>query len=141
MRRQASGFADSTSDIISISSAIEGQRPSDRPSDQPLKVDMQFVEDRRANKREKSPGPRSPRGTRRPRPRERMFFETQVRCASPEASFSCDGWCDYNEVPHPTVVSICSYLVAGTVTSCFFGSSHYLLARTCNARGRAPKAR
>ncbi|KAH9977499.1 caspase domain-containing protein [Russula compacta] len=107
VRRQATGFADSTSDLLSIASVTEGQRPGDRPSDQPLEVDIQFVGDRRRNKRDKSPGPKS-RVTRRPRPRERMLFEfeSQVRYASPEPSFACDGWCDYSEVPHPNVLSL-----------------------------------
>jgi len=74
---------------------IEGQRPA-------VQVDTDVGEVRPADQRDLSPRG-SARSTRRPR--ERMLF-TQTRCASPEARFVCNGWCNYSADPHPNVLSL-----------------------------------
>jgi len=87
VRRQATDFANSTF----ITNATEGQSPAEHGESRP------------ADQRELSPGAQ-PRETRRPR--ERMLFANQTRYASPEARFVCDGWCEYSDDPHPTVLSL-----------------------------------
>jgi hypothetical protein len=66
-------------------------------------IDTQLGEARPADQREMSPRGRS---RARRESREQMFFESQIRFASPEARFVCNGWCEYSEEPHPNVVSI-----------------------------------
>lgn len=97
MRRQATDFHSSVPppSIETAIEVIEGQRPA-------VQVDTELGEARPVDQRDLSPRGRA-RTTRRPR--ERMLF-TQNRCASPEARFVCNGWCNYNEVSHPNVVSI-----------------------------------
>ncbi len=79
--------------------AIEGQRPSVEP----LQLDTQPGEARPVDQCEISPRGR-PRGRREVR--EQMLFGPQIRFASPEARFVCDGWCKYSDEPHPNVVGI-----------------------------------
>ena len=131
MRRQATDFHSSVPPptLETAIEAIEGQRPA-------VQVDTELGEARPADQRDLSPRGRA-RATRRPR--ERLLF-TQTRCASPEARFVCDGWCNYNEVPHPTVVSIWR-LHYGTVGLTFVGSCPSPLVRTCNGHGRGRKVR
>jgi hypothetical protein len=123
VRRQATDFANSTM----ITSAIEGQSPAE------------LGESRPADQRELSPGAQ-PRETRRPR--ERMLFANQTRYASPEARFVCDGWCEYSDDSHPTVVSTRRLWLLCTLTSPHVVySSLSLPARTCRGLGRARTAR
>ena len=135
VRRQATDFANSTSEPpLSIEGAIEG----DQPGVESLQLDTQLGESRTTVRREVSPTRGRPRETRRPR--ERMLFSSQVRYASPEARFVCDGWCKFSDDSHPNVVSIWMFFIAGQWVLMPVGSSLYLPARTCNARGRARKA-
>jgi hypothetical protein len=101
-------------------------------------IDTQLGEASPADQREMSPRGR-PRARREAR--EQMLFGSQTRFASPEARFVCDGWCKYSEEPHSNVVSIEHLFCWGTVGLMFVASSLYPPARTCNARGKAPKAR
>lgn len=100
MRRQATGFANSSEPPLSIEGAIEG----DQPGVQSLQLDTQSGESRTTVRREVSPTRGRHRDTRRPR--ERMLFSSQVRYASPEARFVCDGWCKFSDDSHANVVSI-----------------------------------
>ena len=84
VRHQATDFADATHGVsLSIVNMIEGQQPAGQPSDGPSQIDGE-----------------------RGRSQERMLFESEMRYASPEPVFHCDGWCDYSDVQHPSVVSI-----------------------------------
>ena len=66
---------------------IEGQQPAAQPSDGPLQIDSE-----------------------RGRSQGRMLFESEMRYASPEPVFHCDGWCGYSDVQHhPIIVSIGSH--------------------------------
>ena len=79
------------------------QEPGDRSARPPLRVDDGAGEGRSANQRESSPAAQS-RGTRRPQ--ERPLFLSQPRSASPESLYACNGWCDSDDNPNPTVVSL-----------------------------------
>lgn len=126
VRRQATDFHSSAPPptLETAIEVIEGQRPA-------VQVDTEVGDVRPADQRDMSPRG-SARSTRRPR--ERMLF-TQTRCASPEARFVCNGWCNYNEEQHPNVVSIW-HLYCGTVGLMFVGSFPFLLVQTCNGHGR-----
>jgi hypothetical protein len=84
---------------------IGGQSPNEQPgsSSQPLRVDTLLDEASLADQGEWSSG-EDPRRTRRLH--ELMPIPSPFRCASPEHNYSCDGWCQYSEVPSPNVVSI-----------------------------------
>ncbi|KAH9998768.1 peptidase C14, caspase domain-containing protein [Russula vinacea] len=100
VRRQATGFANSSEPPLSIEGAIEG----DQPGVQSLQLDTQSGESRTTVRREVSPTRGRHRDTRRPR--ERMLFSSQVRYASPEARFVCDGWCKFSDDSHANVLSL-----------------------------------
>ncbi|KAN0136282.1 Caspase domain containing protein [Lactarius tabidus] len=106
VRRQATYFANSTSPsqpLPLIAGVMDLQEPGDRSARPPIRVDDGTGEGRSANPRELSPAGRS-RGTRRPQ--ERSFFLSQTRSASPESIFACSGWCDLDDNPYPTVLSL-----------------------------------
>jgi len=84
---------------------IGGQWLNEQPgsSSQPLQVGSPLDEASLADQGEWSFG-ETLRRTRRSH--ERMLFPHQIRYASPERIFRCDGWCQYSEVSHPNVVSV-----------------------------------
>ena len=69
-----------------------------------------------------------------------MLFASQMRYASPEARFVCDGWCKFSDVEHPNIVSIGSPLQERS-DFILVGSSLYPHVRICNAHGKARKVR
>ncbi|KAH9003553.1 caspase domain-containing protein [Lactarius hatsudake] len=72
---------------------------------------------------------------------DQALFPSQPRSASSELLFVCDGWCDWDDNPYPTVVSLtCSCPVSGRCGLMSLGSSLYLPARTCSVHGRAQTA-
>lgn len=85
---------------------IGEQWPSERPgsSSQPLQVGSLLVDEASLSDQGGRSSGETPRRTRRSH--ERMLFPCQIRYASPERIFRCDGWCQYSEVPHPNVVSV-----------------------------------
>ena len=88
---------------------IGGQWFSDQPesSSSPLQVGTQMDEASLADQGERSSRETPlPVARRTRRSHERMLFPCQIRYASPERIFRCDGWCLYSEVPRPTVVSV-----------------------------------
>jgi hypothetical protein len=94
VRHQATDFVDAAHGVsLSIANIIEGEQPSGQPSDGPSQIDGE-----------------------RGRPQERMLFESEMRYASPEPVFRCDGWCEHSDVQHPSIVSIGGSL-AGTPRS------------------------
>jgi hypothetical protein len=107
VRRQATDFSNATNvlpppTIETVVDAIEEKSPTVKLP----QIDTQLGEARPADKREMSPRGR-PRARRETR--EQMILGSpnhQTRFASPEARFVCDGWCKYNEEPHPNVVSV-----------------------------------
>jgi len=106
VRRQATYFTNSTSPgqpLPSIVGIMDLQEPSDRSARPPLRADDGTSEGRSVEQRESSPVPQS-RGTRRPQ--ERSQFLSQPRSASPESIFACNGWCDLDDNPYPTVISL-----------------------------------
>ena len=40
----------------------------------------------------------------RGRSQECRLFESEMRCASPEPVFRCDGWCEHSDVRRPSIV-------------------------------------
>jgi len=106
VRRQATYFTNSTSPgqpLPSIVGIMDLQEPGDRSARPPLRADDGTSEGRSVEQRESSPVPQS-RGTRRPQ--ERSQFLSQPRSASPESIFACNGWCDLDDNPYPTVISL-----------------------------------
>ncbi|KAI0246844.1 caspase domain-containing protein [Lactifluus subvellereus] len=108
VRRQALDFTNSISQVLrSIETAVSTQ-PADSPSYQTPRAGTQIGGSLPTDPSELSSESQS-RGTARPR--ERWLFPPQARRASPERRLVCDGWCKYNEVPHPNVsISACSDL-------------------------------
>ena|ERR1700761_4276615 len=90
------------------------QESGERSARPPLRVDDGTSEGRSVTQRESSPVPQS-RGTRRAQ--ERPQFLSQPRSASPESIFACNGWCDLDDNPYPTVVSHIPCLVSGVIIS------------------------
>jgi hypothetical protein len=136
VRRQATYFANSTSPsqpLPLIAGVMDLQEPGDRSARPPIRVDDGTGEGRSANPRELSPAGRS-RGTRRPQ--ERSFFLSQPRSASPESIFACSGWCDLDDNPYPTVVSLIPCIFDAGSGLNPLGSSLYLPARICSAPGK-----
>jgi hypothetical protein len=123
VRRQATYFANSTSPnqpLPLIAGVMDLQDPGDRSARPPMRVDDGASEGRSANQRELSPAGRS-RRTRRPQ--ERSFFLTQPRSSSPESIFACSGWCDLDDNPYPTVVSLYSVLSSTRVVISFLSEA------------------
>jgi hypothetical protein len=118
VRRQATGFVEPTTiELQSIETVIEeGQRSVELPPGRPLQLNTKLSGIRPAGQREMSPTStvtspggqsRGRRGARMLRDRERMSMVfTQIRSASPEPRFVCDGWCKHSEVLHPNVLSL-----------------------------------
>src|SRR6266702_5402871 len=106
VRRQAAYFSGSTSrgqPLPSIATITDLQEPGDRSVRPPLRVDDGAGGGRSVDQRESSPAAQS-RKTQRPR--ERSMFLSLPRSASPESLFVCSGWCDRDDNPYPTVVSL-----------------------------------
>jgi hypothetical protein len=142
VRRQATINFSTSGVPPSITSKIGEERPAEQPSNEFPQIDTQLGERRPVDQSElspSSPGAQS-RGSRRPRPRERMLFASQTRYASPEARFVCDGWCKFSDVEHPNIVSI-GFPLQERSDLILVGSSPYPLVQICNARGKARKAR
>ena len=106
VRRQATDFTKSRSPdqpLPPIATIMDLQEPGDRSARPPSRIDDGASEGRSVVQRESSPAAKS-RATRRPR--ERSLFPSQPRSASPESLFICSGWCDHDDNPYPTVVSL-----------------------------------
>ena len=110
------------------------QELGDRSARPPLRVDDGAGEGRSVVQRESSPAAQL-RKTRWAQERW-LFLPSQLRSASPESIFVCNGWCEFDDNPYPTVVSFipCVLYAGGGLMS--LGSSLYLPARTCSAHGR-----
>jgi hypothetical protein len=107
VRSQATYFANSTSPdqpLPSIATIMDLQEPSDRSARPPLRVDDGANEVRSVDQRESSPAGQS-RETRRPQERL-LLLPSQPRSASPESIFACSGWCELDDNPYPTVLSL-----------------------------------
>lgn len=85
---------------------MDSQEPGDRPARQPLRVDDGASGGRWLDQRESSPAGQS----RKARPLERFLLPSQPRSASPESIFICGGWCDLDDNPSPTVVSLTGFM-------------------------------
>ncbi|KAI9456400.1 peptidase C14, caspase domain-containing protein, partial [Lactarius psammicola] len=106
VRRQATDFTKSRSPgqpFPLIATIMDSQEPSDRSARPPSRIDDGASEGRSVDQRESSPAAQS-RETRRPR--ERSLFPSQPRSASPESIYVCSGWCDSDNNPYPSVISL-----------------------------------
>jgi hypothetical protein len=107
VRRQATYFTNATSPdqpLPLIATIMDSQELGDRSARPPLRVDDGASEGRSVDQRESSPAAQS-RETRRPRERP-LLLQSQARSASPESIFTCSGWCDRDDNPYPTVLSL-----------------------------------
>ena len=105
VRRQATYITNSTSagqPLPLIATVMDLQETGDRSARPPSRVDDGASEGRSVDQRESSPAARS----RKTRSQDRTLFLSQPRSASPESIFACNGWCDYDDNPYPTVVSL-----------------------------------
>jgi hypothetical protein len=135
VRRQATDFTNSISQVpLSIASITENI-PAEPPSPQILQAGTQV--DGSLTDQLKLSSEAQPRA--RGRQRERPLFSSHPRYASPEPRYVCNGWCKYNEIPHPNVVCIVHTLLASR-DLIFLDSSLYPLARIYRAHGKAQMA-
>jgi len=122
---------------------MEGQQTADRQSNEPLQVDVHHGEVPPTNQPGSTSGGQSSEIPSRRSP-QRMYFPNQLRYASPERQFACDGWCKYTQAadssPIQTVVRIQVLIQEGSCLMFVFRSL-YLPARTFSAHGKAQKAR
>jgi hypothetical protein len=106
VRHEATGFLHESFEASpSIISLVEGPQHANQPSDGPPRIDAHLGERGPADQSQLSRSAQSSE-TRVGRSPERMLFESQMRYTSPERVFSCDGWCEYSDVPRPNIVSI-----------------------------------
>ena len=125
MRRQDTDYYPETVSPLPAIDAIVEQSPTAEP----LKVDTQS---RPTEQREMSPASlTSSRGRQRGR-----LFGSPTRCASPEARFVCNGWCEYSEESHPNVVSIRHHLSRGGWALCFSAALSICLFGLATRMGR-----
>jgi len=136
---QSTDLGKSTFAFQSIESQIKGQRFPDQLSNELPRIDIQLGRRHPFNQSETFPSRKS-QESRRGRELEGTKFESQPRYASLEATFVCDGWCEYNDVPHANIVSIGRPLQEHSDLM-LAGRSLCPPARTCTAPGKAQGAR
>jgi len=139
VRHQATDFANSTFMPRSIESQFEGRWFPDEPSNELPQIITQVGGRRSVDQSELSPSRKS-RESRRGRVLERTSFGSQPRCDSPEATFMCDGWCEYSNGQSANIVSI-GCAPQGRSDLMLACRYRFRRARTCNAHGKAQEAR
>jgi len=105
VRHQATDFANSTFMPQSIESQFEGRWFPDEPSNELPQIITQVGGRRSVDQSGFSPS-RMSWESRRGRGLERTSFGSQPRFESPEATFVCDGWCEYSDGQSANIVSI-----------------------------------
>jgi hypothetical protein len=142
VRHQDTYIAKSMYTPQSIESQIEGQGKwfPDQPSDALPQIDTQLGGRRSVDQSESSPSPSRKRDIRRGREVVRTIVESQPRYASPEATFTCDGWCKHNDIQYANIVSI-GCAPQGRCDLMLARSYLYQRVRTCNVLGKAQGVR